>query len=225
MGYTPRQISVRAQETAWALVSALDRDAIVADFLDAYCREFDRPGEQEQPAHYREMLGTIKRESLLEMVTFLEAELPRRLGILTRTKAAAAVRKKKKFTGKNKLQQMARKPPRLLAAERQKIDLFRQEFFSSLGRVLEWRKEEFGEFWRDHLIYKKLNDLEFSGAPAPTPRKLAASVAGPFVDRCALLLDPSLMEIARRAAARFRSQLHGKTALILKDVFTRRREN
>jgi hypothetical protein len=225
MGYTPRQISVRAQETAWGLLSALDREGIVADFLDGYCKKFERPSANDQPAHYREMLATIKREALLEMVTFLEEEVPRQLGVLTREKVTSKpVKKGKKGKSKTKSRTPAQRPPRLLAADRQKIDLFRQEFFVGLGQVMEWRKEEFGEFWRDHEIYKKLNGQQNQEGTSRAKPALM-SIGGPFVDRCALLLDPSLMDIARRAAADFREQLHLKTTGILKEVFTRKRDN
>jgi hypothetical protein len=217
MGYTPRQISVRAQESAWKLLAALDREGVVATFLDSYAARFNRPGYNDQPAHYREMLETIRREALLEMVCFLEGELPRLLGILTKSKTATS-RGKKANSKKTKKPQIV-KSPRMNAADRQKTDLFRQEFFSAFGKVMEWKKEEFGEFWRDYELYRKLGAKAEESA---AKRKSDAMVAGPFVDRCALLLDPSLMETARSEAARFRAELHQKTTAILKQVFADR---
>lgn len=219
MGYTPRQISVRAQEAAWNLLAALDREGIVAAFVDSYAARFNRPGYNDQPAHFREMVETIRREALLEMVTFLEGELPRLLGILTRPPAKSQ-RVKKGATNKSKTAQNAQ-PARLNAAERQKTDLFRQEFFSAFGKVTEWKKEEFGEFWRDYELYRNLS-AKAQASAATDKKKSEISVAGPFVDRCALLLDPSLMETARTEAAKFRVTLHVKTLTILKQVFADR---
>lgn len=214
MGLTPRQIAVRAQETAWQVLSALERGGLVTNFLDSYAREFNRPTSNVHPGHYGEMLETIRRESLLEMVMYVEAEFPRRLGILTRQQKKLRPRK-----GRARKQARAEKSARRLVAERQMVELFRQEFYVALGKALGWRKEELSEFWRDHEIYQQL------GASEPRERKRRAAIEGPFVDRCAFLLDPSLLETARRAAGKFRTQLHAAAASVLRKAFVRRREN
>jgi hypothetical protein len=215
MGLTPRQIVVRAQETAWQMLSALERGGLVANFLDSYAREFKRPTSNVHPGHYTEMSETIRRESLLEMVMYVEAEFPRRLGILTRQRRKQ--RSKKRAARK---QARVQKSARQLIAERQMVDLFRQEFYVALGKALGWRKEEFGEFWRDHEIYQQLG-----AGQSREKKKRAPIIEGPFVDRCAFLLDPSFLETARRAAGKFRAQLHNAAAAVLRKAFMQRREN
>src|ERR1700691_767512 len=99
MGYTPRQIAVRAQETAWRMLSTLDRERIVVNFVESYVRENNRFGIRAQAEFSREFMETIRRECLLEMVTHLDSELPRRLGFLSR-RPKKAMRSKK--AGKRK---------------------------------------------------------------------------------------------------------------------------
>ena len=53
----------------------------------------------------------------------------------------------------------------------------------------------------------------------------SALASGPFVDRVGLLLDPSLMEQSRRAAAKFEAELNTAADQVLRKVFARRREN
>ena len=45
------------------------------------------------------------------------------------------------------------------------------------------------------------------------------------MDRTALLLDPSLMEQARRAAGKFQMELNAAADRVLRGVFSRRRSN
>ena len=56
-------------------------------------------------------------------------------------------------------------------------------------------------------------------------RRGRAAASGPFVDRVALLLDPSLMEQARRAAGKFQLEINAAADRVLRKVFSRRRVN
>jgi hypothetical protein len=47
---------------------------------------------------------------------------------------------------------------------------------------------------------------------------------GPFVDRCALLLDPSMFEQARRAAGKFLGQLDALAEKSVKQAFSARQK-
>jgi hypothetical protein len=100
------------------------------------------------------------------------------------------------------------------------LDLFREEFFVALGQALGWTEEDANEFWRDLELYEKLGELENRRQPKRQTRPIAA---GPFVDRVAFLLDPSLMEQARRAASKFQRELDGASDRVLRKVLTRRR--
>ena len=101
------------------------------------------------------------------------------------------------------------------------LDLFREEFFVALGQALSWSDEDAREFWRDLDVYRMLSHRGSSR----NVRRMASAASGPFVDRVALLLDPSLMEQARRAAGKFELEINGAADRVLRKVFSRHREN
>ena len=221
MPYRPRELVVRAREAAALLLANLDHNEMVPRFLDMYAAENRRPGRADQPSHYREQLETIRREAILAMVLRIQSALPMRL------KISVTVRDTRRGTGKKpkKVKRGARaKKSRKVGMELAipLLDLFREEFFVALGQALEWSDADAREFWRDLELYEKLAGVE--------PRRRAnragrAFAAGPFVDRTGLLLDPSLMEQARRAAAKFQLELDAAADGVLRKVFSRRRTN
>jgi hypothetical protein len=210
MPYRPRELVVRAREAAMLLLSALDRDEMVQRFLDMYAAENRRPGRADRPMLYREQLETIRREAILAMVLRVEKALPARLkvrvSVRTVSRRKKASKKKKKGAARVK-----RASPFL--------DLFREEFFVALGQALRWSDEDAQEFWRDLEVYEKLSGHEPQQATGSGARGI---VSGPFVDRTALLLDPSLMEQARRAAGKFQVELNSTADRVLRRVFSRR---
>src|SRR5579872_4946852 len=100
MPYRPRELVVRAREAATLLLAMLNRNEMVARFLDMYAAEHRRPGRADQPAHYREQLQTIRREAILAMVLRIEAALPARLKVNVTVRGARRVDRSKK--GKKK---------------------------------------------------------------------------------------------------------------------------
>ena len=221
MPYRPRELVVRAREAAGLLLATLDHNEMVQRFLDVYAGENRRPGRADQPAHYREQLETIRREAILAMVMRVEAALPRRLKVsvsvrdVTRRKARKGKKRKKNARAKQK-----RRATLELAIPL--LDLFREEFFVALGQALDWTDENAQEFWRDLEVYEKLAGSDSS---ARSSRNVRNIVSGPFVDRTALLLDPSLMDQARRAAGKFQAELDAAADRVLRKVFSRRRAN
>lgn len=190
---TPRQVAVRGQEMAAQLFAALDREGLVARFLNSYAKEAKRPGRTGNPERYRELLEAIRREALLVLVLEVESEVSGRLGARERSKPTSA-------------------QPALAA-------LFHKEFFDALGRSLKWDPKEFDAFCRDLDLYRKL----YANSPRSTKiRGAKNSPSGPFVDRCGILLDPAMLDLARRAAAKFESELVATAAAKLKKVFSRR---
>lgn len=220
MPYRPRELVIRAREAAFFLLATLDRDEMVQRFLDMYAAEFRRPGRADQPVHYREQLQTIRRESILAMTLRVEAALPTRLKVQVSVKNTRRSPAKKKKKGKKSAKQ---KKPRSSGLEIAipLLDLFREEFFVALGQSLDWSQEDAQQFWRDYSLYEKLSAKDSRNSRQPA----RSNASGPFVDRTAMLLDPSLMDQARRAAAKFQLELNTAADRVLRKVFSRRRAN
>lgn len=219
MPYRPREVAVRAREAAALLLSAIDREQMVSHFVDDYTAVNRRPGRGEQPAHYHEQVETIRREAILAMVLRVESTLPSRWRVHTRGRDEKPRNKAKK--GKSASRRSKKTAP-MLQTSTPMLNLFREEFFVALGRALNWRDDDLREFWRDLDLYQKLAARQ--PQQRARPGTLAAA-SGPFADRVALLLDPSLLEQARRFAARFQLELEATADRILQKVFSRRREN
>jgi hypothetical protein len=217
MPYRPRELVVRARESAGLLLAALDRDEMVARFLDMYAAEHRRPGRADHPYLYREQLARIRREAILAMVMRIEAALPARLKVSVAVRGAKQPKKRQKGLKRERTIKRMKRPALELAIPF--LDLFREEFFVALGQALQWTDDEAEEFWRDLELYEKLT--------ARDPHRTAAanrrlSVSGPFVDRVGLLLDPSMMDQARRDAGKFELELYAAADRV---VFSRRRAN
>jgi len=217
MPYRPRELVVRAREAATLLLAALDRDEMVARFLDIYAAQHRRPGRADHPVFYRDQMATIRRESILAMVQRIEAALPARLKVSVTVRGANRPRKAKKGKKTRKTKPAGSGAMELAIPF---LDLFREEFFVALGRALDWTDRDAEEFWRDLELYEQLTARE-PRRPARRASRTAAS--GPFVDRVAMLLDPSLMEQARRAAGGFQIELNAAADRILRKTFARRR--
>jgi hypothetical protein len=224
MPYRPRELVIRAREAATLLLATLDRNEMVQRFLDMYAAENRRPGRADQPAHYREQLETIRREAILAMVLRTESALPTKLrvrlvvrSVKTRKGSRAKLKKGKKGSRASAKKKKSRSSGIDLAIPL--LDLFREEFFVAIGQALRWTDEDAQSFWHDLELYEALSAHE----PRRQARRAIAS--GPFVDRTALLLDPSLMEQARRAAGKFQVELDAAADRVLRATFSRRRVN
>ena len=208
---------MRAREAAALLLAALDRDEMVARFLDVYAAEHRRPGRADHPAFYREQLATVRREAILAMVLRIEAALPARLKVSVIVRGANRPRKARKGKGRGK-SKAAKQTALELAIPF--LDLFREEFFVALGQSLDWNREDAERFWRDLELCEQLTERQ---PRRPAGRASRPAASGPFVDRVAMLLDPSLMEQARRAAGKFQVELDTAADRILRRIFSRRR--
>jgi len=206
---------MRAREAAALLLSMLDRDEMVARFLDIYAAEHRRPGRADYPSLYREQHANIRREAILAMVLRIEAALPSKLKVSVTVRGAGHPRKVRNKK-KGARPRSAKKPAMELAIPF--LDLFREEFFVALGQSLGWDTEDAELFWRDLELYEQLTGR----VPRQSGKSASRAASGPFVDRVAMLLDPSLMEQARRAAGRFEADLQTAADRILRRVFSRR---
>jgi len=214
---------VRAREAAALLLATLDHNEMVPRFLDMYAAENRRPGRADQPAHYREQFETIRREAILAMVLRAADVLPARL------KVRVNVRQLKRVTKKSRKAKKGRKASKTRAVKKSSLDLaiplldlFREEFFVALGQALNWSDEDAQEFWHDLELYETLTQREPRRQAGRTTRAVAS---GPFVDRTAFILDPSLIDQARRAAGKFQLELNTAADRVLHKVFARRRGN
>jgi len=224
MPLRPRELAVRAREAATLLLRTIDQNEMVQRFLDMYAAEYRRPGRADQPALYRQQFETIRREAILAVVQRLEEALPRRLKVHVPVRGlrrrAKSNRAKRAWRGK-KVQSRKHGSSRGWDFAIPVLDLFREEFFVALGQALSWTQEDADEFWRDLELYEKLSDQNNRRQPN---RKARPIEAGPFVDRVAFLLDPSLMEQARRSASKFRRELDAASDRVLRQVLSPRRE-
>jgi hypothetical protein len=225
MPYRPRELVIRAREAAILLLRTIDRNETIQRFLDMYAAQFRRPGRADQPWHYREQLETIRREAILAMVLRIEGALPKRLNVHVSVREARPAKKKavgKK--GKGKKAAKAKKSSRAgLDLAIPLLDLFREEFFVALGQALEWDDQDAQQFWRDLELYEVLSAV---ASQKSAVRKLLlrgqGPAAGPFVDRVGFLLDPSLMDQARREAGKFQLELNAIADQVLRKSFAPR---
>ncbi len=184
---------VHAGEIANKLLAALERGGLVARFVNSYVGEFDRRGLKDHPQRYRELLATLGREALLVMAAQVNAELPRYL--------------------------VRRGRPLLRAGEVQIADDFSRELLASLARASRWTAVDAEEFRHDLKLYAQLSART---QRVKKRRQPTDPVEGPFVDRCALLLDPSMLDKARQASGKLLVEIEQVTDKTLAGVFGRR---
>ena len=159
------------------------RDGLVARFVRSYAERHGRHGLLSDPARLPELASTIGREALLVMAADVRRLLP---------------------------QAFAPGPSGALRPDDAAfVDAFYAEFLAALARGLDWRladatsdaPSEAEMFRRDLEMYRR-----WGQRPAPASSATGAGES-PFRDRCALLLDPAMMEQARRGAAEFEQEI------------------
>jgi hypothetical protein len=168
-----------AGELAHHLVAAIVHDAKALEFVREYAKRHERHKLLTSAERLREMEATISREALLLIAADVRRLLARALG-----------------------------PPRHPQPENLTFcDLFYTEFLEALSRALRWeaaeRPAEFQAFQRDLAMYETWGQRHEADLASAKAQK----EVGPFRDRCAILLDPAMMEQARRAAAEFQADL------------------
>ncbi|HXP80282.1 MAG TPA: hypothetical protein VN976_10285 [Verrucomicrobiae bacterium] len=160
------------------MLVALVHDRIVDRFVAAYVAEHDRRGILGGPARDRELADTMGREILLAMIVEVHEALPA-------------------FFGK-------KQQSKLRSEEREAIEAFSRELMAALARAQNWNGEDCRQFRRDLALYSEFSARREMVAKARKRGKTPEEEA-PFVARVALLLDPSMLEQARRAARKFHS--------------------
>jgi hypothetical protein len=162
------------------MLAALVHDRVVLQFVEGYVASCDRRGILGGPARDRELAETIGREIVLALIVETRAALPR-------------------FFGKQKLS-------KLRPEEKEAVELFFRELTAALARAQNWGAEDRRQFRRDLALYSESAERSEAPARSPKPAK-AREEESPFVARVALLLDPSMLDQARRATRKFHEGL------------------
>lgn len=217
MPFRPRELVVRAREAATLLLRTLDQGEMVQRFLDMYAAEHRRPGRADHPAHYHEQLDTVRREAILAMVLRVEAALPKRLKVRVPVRTGLSKKRRTRAAGTRSKQSTQKTRGWEFAIP--VLDLFREEFFVALGQALNWSQQDANDFWRDLALYEKLQP----GEHRRSSRNSRMTASSPFADRVAFVLDPSLIDQARRDANKFQAELDAAADRVLRKVLSRRR--
>jgi predicted RNA-binding Zn ribbon-like protein len=170
------------------MFTALGRGRVVDRFVAAYVAEYDRAAILGGASRDRELAETIGREAMLAMIHEVPQILPRFFG-------------KKQYAA-------------LKTEEKEAMNAFVLELMAALGRVWGWNAQDRRQFGHDLDMYSEC---------AARPVKLAkgrkrGKVRGedpPFIGRVALLLDPSMLDQARRAAREFHEDVRRLARKIL----------
>jgi hypothetical protein len=166
-----------ASDLAAELLAALQRDRLIPRFADSYVVEHNRYALQTHPTRYRELLTLLAREALI-VLTLRAMESAARPETSPKTRA----RKSPRSSGRT----------------------FRRDFLNALARRQGWTAGDSLEFQADLRLYE---DLLARRPAARHARKPFEAADHPFVDRAAILLDPSFLEQARVAASRALGEL------------------
>ena len=201
-------LAARAGEAVNRLLRSIEKDRLVERFVAGYVAENKRRGLADDPMRQRELVSTIGREVLLVMVARVNLRLPH---YLPRPKPKRAAKRGS----------LGRAPASSVPDEVPATEIFLTEFYASLGRALRWTPADADEFLRDLEIYSQLAAPPAKAAGSRRPSS-QTQTEGAFVDRCALLLDPSMFEQARRAARRFQGDVERATDKILTSILRRR---
>jgi hypothetical protein len=158
------------------MLGALTHDHLVDHFVQEYVSKHERGGILGGPSRDRELSETIGREILLAMIVEVHERLPAFFG----RKPQAKLRKE----------------------ETEALDAFAGELVAALDRAQKWTPEDRRQFGRDLGLYADFKARRHK-APKPGKDPKKAMDEAPFIARVALLLDPSMLEVAREATAKF----------------------
>jgi len=159
-----------------SMLVTLARERVVNGFVAAYEKEYQRRGILGEPARDRELAETMGREILLAMIVETQEGLP-------------------PFFGK-------KQASKLKPEERESIDAFSGELLAALARAQNWNAEDRKQFRRDLELYTEFGARQETKLK-PAKGKRMQEEETPFIARVALLLDPSMLEQARRATRKF----------------------
>lgn len=178
------------RELAGRMLAELSSAHLAVAFVDTYARQFDRPEASAHPERRRELEAILDREILLAM-------------------SARVVNNFEEGT--------SRRRTRIRGNRRPEDDpaLFLRDLLAMLAKESRWTAGDAMEFRGDLEIYRRLTATH---AGRSRPGSTRTAPGGPFVDRCAILLDPSMIENASRAAGKFLLQIEGLADKLFTDI-------
>jgi hypothetical protein len=185
-------LSTPPRELAKQLVHALKSGRVASAFLESYAKQFDRPEATAHPERRRELETMLEREMLLAMTS----HIARATEIIARTR-------------------------RTSRAPQSKVDpaKFLRDLLAGIASESNWTAGDAMEFRSDLEIYRHLAAVVAARASSTRARIVPA---GPFVDRCAILLDPSMIENASRAAGKLLLQLEAQSEKLFQEVLNQK---
>jgi hypothetical protein len=183
------------RDLARRVVAEMSRAKFAPAFLDGYAREFKRVDVVAHLDRRRELESILSREILLAIAA--------RIALALEEQNTPARSPRSRRGGR------ARQLPRPFI--QWNSGTFIRELAAAIARESGWTLGDSVEFQSDLQIYISLSKAPASG------RAQAARHRNPFVDRCAILLDPSMLENASRAAAKLLVQVDSLADHLLKD--------
>lgn len=171
-------------ELASEILVTLQRERLVPRWVDSYVVDHGRYALQTHATRYRELLTLLSREALLAMT------------VRTLEEATAPPRKNKALGRGHKSDS---------------APAFRRKFLAALARQQKWSA---GDSLGFQIELRTYEELVARRQGAMRARKLYEAADHPFVDRCAILLDPSFIEQARIAASRALAELEALAAAL-----------
>jgi hypothetical protein len=189
-----RKESSPAHMLAKRILATLGGGHFATNFVDEYAQQFHRPEASAHPARRDELEAILEREMLLA----ISARVARTLEEKT---------PRRRSTGRGKHAGIT-DPARFL-----------RDLVAALARESKWTAGDTMEFRGDLEIYIRLAAMENARSSSRSAR---AASGRAFVDRCAILLDPSMIENATRAAGKLLPRLESLVDKLLDEVSTRR---
>jgi len=185
------------RELARRIVAEVTRAKLASAFLDSYAREFSRADVVAHQENRREVEAVLNREILLAIAARIALTLEERHA------PRRARRRTRPSTQWN-------------------VGTFIRELAAAVAHESGWTLGDSVEFQSDLQIY-----ISLSKAPTPV-RSAPGRIQGtphrsPFVDRCAIVLDPSMLENASRAAAKLLPRIEALALTVLEDVLRQSR--
>lgn len=182
-----------SQDLAKRVLASVGGARLATNFVDDYAQQFHRPEASAHPARRKELETILGREILLAMAA--------RVASLAQENAS---RRRAPARGKR----IASLDP----------SAFLRDFVAALSRESGWTAGDAMEFRGDLEIYRRLGAANTLRAISGRAR---SATGGPFVDRCAILLDPSMIENATRAAGKLLPQIEALAENLFNEVLNR----